>query len=702
MASFNLVLLIHAHQPVGNFDDVIESAYQKSYLPFVQLLLRHPFLRVGIHYSGGLLEWIEKTHPEYFKSLNTLVAHGQVELVGGGFYEPILIAIPKEDVREQIERLADYIALHFGQRPRGAWLAERVWEPQLPSLLAPAGVEYTLVDDNHFLSAGFDPGQLFGTFVAEDQGLAVRLIPGLKALRYLIPYRSPEEVIGFFRDSARERPGGIAAMGDDMEKFGVWPGTYKHCYVDGWLERFVAALEANQDWLATVPPGEAVSSQPARGRADLAACSYAEMMEWALPTSARLRFQAVEKEFASREDVRAFLRGGFWRVFLTKYPESNLMQKKMMLVSKKLHTLDTKFARDAKARQSLNEAKTDLFRGESNDAYWHGVFGGLYAPHLRNAVWGPLVRAEDFVDSVSHGGAAFAEVERFDFDFDGHEEIYVTSNRAAVLLCPEDGGTVAAIDFRPAGVTLINSLMRRPETYHSRLGQTSAGEGSVASIHGQVRSKEVGLEKHLRYDRWPRHAFRLLVFPQQRSQEDYEKLRLGENEAIAAGAFRVSEANSAEVILAMETPDGEWKATKAFSFSSPEESFRIACDLTLAYSGKIPLLMDVGLELIVNFLAPNAPDRYIEVAGKRNPMRWSGAAAASELRLVDEWQKVSVMVQAPDARDYWVAPVETISESEEGFERVYQGSQVLAVWPVEFQPGRVWKGWLVFTVSPCR
>jgi alpha-amylase len=191
----------------------------------------------------------------------------------------------------------------------------------------------------------------------------------------------------------------------------------------------------------------------------------------------------------------------------------------------------------------------------------------------------------------------------------------------------------------------------------------------------------------------------VLVFPQQRTQEDYENLRLGENEAIAAGSFHVREATSARVTLTMETP-GDWKVEKTFSFSSPNESFRIACDLRLTYAGKVPAKMDVGLELVVNFLAPDAPDRYIEVAGKQNPLRWSGAAPASELRLVDEWQKVVVTVHAQDARDYWVAPVETISESEEGFERIYQGSQILAVWPVEFQPGRVWTGHLTFTVSP--
>ena len=66
MAKFQLVLLIHAHQPVGNFDDVMERAYTQSYLPFVEVLSRHPAVRVGLHFTGSLLEWIEKAHPEYF------------------------------------------------------------------------------------------------------------------------------------------------------------------------------------------------------------------------------------------------------------------------------------------------------------------------------------------------------------------------------------------------------------------------------------------------------------------------------------------------------------------------------------------------------------------------------------------------------------------------------------------------------------
>ena len=699
MTRFNLVLIIHAHQPVGNFDAVMEHAYEKSYLPFVQVLLRHPLLRLGLHYSGGLLEWIERAHPEYFESLRVMVKRGQVELLGGGYYEPILVVIPKKDAREQIDKLAGYLARHFGRRPRGAWLAERVWEPQLPSVLAAAGVEYTLVDDNHFLNAGFDPANLYGTFVAEDQGSPVILFPGLKALRYLIPYKSPQEIMEFVREAARVRPGGIATMGDDMEKFGVWPGTYDHVYKDGWLERFIAELEANQNWLAMLTPSDAMTSQAPLGRADLPACSYSEMMEWTLPTPARLRFQAVEKEFASRDDVKEFLRGGVWRGFLTKYSESNLMQKKAMLVSRKLRDVEPKLRAEGAPLEGLRRAKTNLFCGQANDAYWHGVFGGLYAPHLRTTVWRSLIRAEAFADAAAHKREKFAELRRFDLDADGHEELYLTTERAAVLISPTDGGTVKAVDFRPNSVAVINSMMRRPEPYHQKLGQAT-GQRGIASIHDQVRAKEPGLEKRLKYDRWPRNSFRVLMFTAEGSAQDYENLKLNENAEIAGGSYRVKEAGASKVQLTADSADGEWKVEKVFSFAARGEGFRMACDLSIKHEGQPPANAMVGIEMVVNLLAPDATDRYVEVGGKRQSLRWAGAAPASELRLVDEWQNIRVTLQAENARDYWVAPIETISESEEGFERVYQGSQVMAVWPAEFRPGKEWKARLICTLEP--
>ena len=322
---FHLTLLIHAHQPCGNFEHVLEKAYDSSYLPFIEHLEGHPRVRLGLHYSGPLLTWIEKHRPQYFARIKKLVQGGQVELVGGGFYEPILVSIPFEDQREQISRLAAYLEKHFGRVPSGAWLAERVWEPQLPTALAAANVAYTLVDDMHFLSAGFEPEELFGAYIAEDRGKTVWLYPGQKVLRYLIPFGKVEDVIAYLRDAASIHPGGVAAMGDDMEKFGVWPGTHEHCYKDGWLSDFFTALEENADWLAVSTPGEYLETRAPLGRADLPTASYTEMMEWALPTRVRQRYHEVLKEFSARPEILSFLRGGSWRGFFRKYPESNLL-----------------------------------------------------------------------------------------------------------------------------------------------------------------------------------------------------------------------------------------------------------------------------------------------------------------------------------------------------------------------------------------
>ena len=510
---FHLVLLIHAHQPCGNFGHVLEKAYKDSYLPFIELLEKHPGVHMGLHYSGPLLTWIEENRPEYFARLKSFVSAGQVELVGGGFYEPILVSIPPEDQREQITRLATYLENHFGRRPTGAWIAERVWEPQLPSALSAAAVNYTLVDDIHFLSAGFEPEELFGAYIAEDRGQSVWLFPGQKALRYYIPFGKVTDVIKYLREASAVHPAGMAAMGDDMEKFGVWPGTNAHCYKDGWLEDFFTALEENSSWLRVSTPGEYLADHSPLGRADLPTASYTEMMEWVLPTRVRQRYHAVQKEFAGRPEIVSFLRGGSWRGFFRKYAESNLLHKKMLRTSARVAAVPPRRT-SSKSPDELAQARDLVLRAQCNDAYWHGIFGGLYAPHLRTELWRNLIRAEAIADRQSTTTLA-PRVELLDYDADGAHEHLFTASEYQALLKPTDGGTLAAFDFRPASATLINSIQRRPEAYHARLREAAkiAVTGAISSIHDeQTLVKEPGLERFLRYDRWPRHAFRVLLF----------------------------------------------------------------------------------------------------------------------------------------------------------------------------------------------
>ena len=728
---FHLTLLIHAHQPCGNFDSVLAACYEKSYLPFVELLEKHPHIHAALHYSGPLLLWLEKNRPEYFAKLRHLVQRGQIEMVGGGFYEPILVSIPPQDQQEQITRLAAYLERHFGQLPQGAWLAERVWEPQLPSVLHNAGVAYTLLDDIHFHSAGFEPAELFTTYLAEDHGKTVAIFPGQKKLRYLLPFGGVDESINWLREAANSHPGGVAAMGDDMEKFGVWPETYKHCYTDGWLDNFFTAVQKNSDWLQVSTPSEYLAHHQPQGRADLPTASYTEMMEWVLPTDVRLRYQGLLKEFSHRPDVITFLRGGPWRAFFRKYSESNLLNKKMLRVSSRIANAPQRRANSIAAHELL-EARDFLLRAQCNDAYWHGVFGGLYAPHLRTELWRNLIRAESIADRHTPG-ASMARVESLDYDADGATELLFTSPESQTLLKPSDGATVAFFDFRPVGATLINSIARRHEAYHARVRQAAnQPEGHVASIHEQTRVKEVGLERFLRYDRWPRHSFRVLLFDPAKTHANYDALELHEDPGFAAGSFTVKSSSPHDAELFRQAPidhlkqanlsSSDFILTKRFSFGPAPHGCELSCEVTLKLANPSPgseaagvqsfspgQSIAIGIESVINFLAPAAEDRFFESRphesgaaeshARKESLRFSGQLPSPILRIEDGWQKVRVTLTAPHSQCFYIAPIETVSESEEGFERVYQGSQILPVWRLSLSTGKSWTTRLTWRIE---
>jgi 4-alpha-glucanotransferase len=704
---FHLVLLIHAHQPCGNFDHVFEQSYARCYRPFLAALEKHPSIHAGLHYSGPLLTWIEEHHPEYFERLKTLVKSGQIEMVGGGFFEPILISIPAADQRVQIIRLADYLEHHFGERPTGGWLAERVWEPQLASVLADASVSYTVLDDIHFLAAGFEPEELYADYIAEDRGETIRLIPGQKLLRYLVPFGTIEQVITYLRDTASTHPDGMAAMGDDMEKFGVWPGTFEHCYADGWLEKFFVALEENSSWLSVSTPAEYLAAHTPAGRADLPTASYSEMMEWALPTRVRQRYHAVATEFGSRPEVQAFLRGGSWRGFFRKYPESNLLHKKMLHVARRIEASPARRT-GSKAGEELKKARDLLLRAQCNDAYWHGIFGGLYAPHLRTELWRSLIRAEAIADQQTPG-AYEARVETLDYDGDGLDELLFTGNEYQALLKPSDGGTLATLDFRPTSSALINSILRRPEAYHARLRDIAKNPtGAVTSIHEQTRVKEPGLERFLRYDRWPRHTFRLLLFEPGRTHRDYENLELQEDPGFASGNFRVARSSPHDAELGregpliwhgMEAPGKRLSVAKFFSFGPAPRGCEVACEVRITIPAVLDRPLAVGIESVVNFLAPTESDRFFQTPGGPENLRFSGCLAGPTLRMEDGWQRIRISLHAPGAEQFWIAPIETVSESEEGFERVYQGSQILALWRPSLSTAKPWAGHLFWRIE---
>ena len=550
----SLALAIHNHQPVGNFGWVFAEVYDRAYLPMLEALERHPGVRLSLHYTGPLLEWFAAERPAFLSRLGALVARGQVELLGGGLYEPVLASLPERDRVAQLSRMAGALERITGHRPTGAWLAERVWEPDLPTALAAAGYQWTILDDQHFRAAAIPEENLWGAFTTEDQGNLLTVFGTEQGLRYRIPFGGVEDVIGYLRDHATEDGKRVGMMGDDGEKFGAWPTTFEHCWGQGrWVERFFEALEANADWLSTVTPSQWLEREPPIGRVYVPTSSYAEMGEWALPPGETVVFTKLLHDAVAekRPDAR-WLRGGFWRNFQVKYREINDLHKQMLRTSRKVAAMTEGPARTA--------ALDHLHRGQSNDCYWHGLFGGIYISHMRLATYEHLIAAEDAADRAL-GTQRVAETR--DLDMDGLPEAYLADSGQVVTVTPSSGAGIGSWDVRGAWHALAAVLRRRPEAYHETLraheadGAAEAAApsddgGAPASIHDLVMVKEEGLSRLLFYDDHERRSALVRFLAPDVTPEAIARAEEDELGDFRDGIFRIDHLVQGQVSLSRE------------------------------------------------------------------------------------------------------------------------------------------------------
>lgn len=444
-----LALVIHFHQPVGNLDAVVQNATDRCYRPFLETLADHPDLKMTLHYSGCLLEWLEANASDVTETITALSERGQIELMTGGFYEPILAALPRRDQRGQIRMLTEHLAQHFGADATGLWLTERVWEQDVVAAIAGSGARYTVVDDTMFHSVGIGDDDLTGPFVTDHDGRAVLVYAGDRRLRYLIPYKKLERITDYLQTGPDDR---LFVYADDGEKFGEWPDTYERVYTNGWLASFFEALTAGETEIVTL--GEHAADARPRGRVYLPSSSYDEMMTWALPPAARLTVGKARRDLQKNdpEGLLPFVRGAPWRSFVAKYPEVNQLQKRMLWVSR--------VVADA---GDPTEAVRELYRAQCNCAYWHGAFGGVYLAFMRTALWHHLMRAEAMVRTGTGAGIGAPIVA--DLDADARHEVLLTAPWGAAVVSPEDG-VLAELDDWAFGANLLAVAARHEEAYH--------------------------------------------------------------------------------------------------------------------------------------------------------------------------------------------------------------------------------------------
>jgi alpha-amylase len=716
MKSIHLGLLLHHHQPVGNFPWVFQQVYEEAYLPLLEALERHEQVRLSLHYTGSLLDWMGEAHPEFLRRVTALVRRKQIEMVGGGYYEPILPAIPDADKLGQIRKLSARVQSDFGTSVSGMWLAERVWEPGLPGLLRKAGIEWTILDDVHLKSVGLEESDLYGYYATEDQSPILKVFATSQALRYTVPWRPVHETIDLLRDLATNDGERILVMGDDGEKFGGWPGTREYCWGadghSGWIDEFFRALEENRNWLRTTPPGEYAREHAALGRIYIPTSSYIEMSEWALPPRKSYAFgqllHSLQEEH--EQEILQFMRGGFWRNFLVRYPEVNNQHKKMLRVHEAVYA----------AGASDEHGLSHLWKAQANDTYWHGLFGGIYMGHVRSAIYHHLIKAENAAQRATQGEGHWQNYEFSDFDRDSREELLIEGDQQNLYLDPYRGGALFEWDMRRSAHNLLCVMTRREEGYHRTLREhererrkrdAEHRENEQQNIDGTenphtvVRTKEPNLDRLLVIDGYRRaslvdHFLAPSVNLEHFARATYEELgnfveqpyetsAQQDGLGITAILERAGEIQrpgalvpqAVQLTKTLFVPNGREELIVRYSIVNQSEArlqTRFACEWNmhlLGGGGNEQAYYHVQDHILAN-------DRF-DSTGELHEVE--------TFQIGNRWLQQEMKFALSEPATLWRYSIETVTGSEAGFERNHQGSCFTLLWSLLLEAGESWQ-----------
>jgi alpha-amylase len=384
------------------------------------------------------------------------------------------------------------------------------------------------------------------------------------------------------------------------------------------------------------------------------------MEHWTLPPGPALELEELERTLrdeGSAERAGRFVRGGHWRNFFGLYSESNRMHRKAQLLSEL-----------CRSRGDPPAARQAIGRAQCNDAYWHGVFGGLYLAHLRNAVWESLAEAE----ALLREGEAL-EVEALDVDADGAIDLWVHSSAFSCVVSPARGGAVLELTRLAERRNLADVLTRRWESYHRSRATPIEGAAvaSQAAVPGEVTADPAGapapdaadapagmpsiheLEEQLSFQSLPpldpddrtltvERVLPELLTCERYARADYEPIR-----SWARVPMEVAWAASSEAV-----------------------------EVRLADAGRGALEKSMQLD----------PDGILEIS-----FRWDPAAFPPDARFAPELSLAAPVELAyePTPDDEWRYDIRTVSKSERGAEETVQGLSITPLWPCSLGAARL-------------
>jgi alpha-amylase len=283
-------------------------------------------------------------------------------------------------------------------------------------------------------------------------------------------------------------------------------------------------------------------------------------------------------------------------------------------------------------------------------------------PHLREAVYENLIEVEK---QIFKNG-----IEIFDFDKDGKDEVVVESKDFGVFVKPSYGGSIFEIDLKKYNKNLLNVLTRRKEAYHNRLIEFEKNNSKleldkVKTIHDLVLVKEPGLSKKLYYDWYIRYSFLDHFLHPNTKFEDFYKCQFGEQGNFTIESYDIEEIDKKNLSIILSRKGSVWIDEKEHSllvkkkYVVDDENKEIICEYHIENLSNTKLNLWFLTELNLMLFSISS-----DLFGEKISDSFVVEEGYKGFKLSIFWSPKILL---------WCFPIETISLSEGGFERTYQG-----------------------------
>ena len=645
-----LLIGFHTHIPLQLASKNGENGDTKNYFDFIrnilELLQNTNNIKAAFHISGTSISLIDKKLDGFSNNIRTLLDRNQIELLGGGLYEPIFSFTPKEDRQTQLMLMGRLLNHTFGYTPNGAWITELSWDPSFAIDFSKSRIHFTCLPKEYFIQSGINENDLGGYFITEEEGRKVAVFPILFELNKLIKDHTPESAVELIIKKVKE----TNSTSSSASVFYRCNNSSKEDI--SWINKFFSLI--NESGLfETLLFSDYFHNYKPKGRVYLPAVQYNSLNN-----------------------------GTYWKHSILNNYEVNLLHKKMLRVSKKINSAKEGKSRFKVIKEMINQAHDLLLKGQTNDAYISSEQSGIQFPQQRHNTYKNLIKAENLIDSASKQGSKWIQAYEIDYDCDGHDEIIVETETQNIYISPSFGGAILEHDYRPKNINITNVLSRKKEWHHSTENRKSTFDYyQKLNLIDHFLDNDISLEKCISNNlpHLTKEVIKSYGIEKIKAKEEVCKITL----------------NS---LYELENIDDKPQIylEKQISVRSGDSSVFYEYKLTNKSSKSAQF--NFGIEFNFNITPDLANECFIYVEGDK--AKKSNLPSPAKTEEIKDLKQISIFNKS-DGLDLSLSfgkpctlfrhPVETIQKFTNSEEIIYQGTTFLPVWKINIEPEAVWE-----------